>query len=84
MDYDFADSGKVDAKLDVNTETSGVTVIKFLCVGNSNVIVYTLQLRLSTMLQQQFRHFMVSIFRSDLQWGLSLLILLIYVRSVTE
>ena len=84
MDYEFADSGKVDAKLDVDTKTSGVTVIKFLHVGSSNVILYTLQLRFSTMLQQQFRHFNVPFSRSDLEWGLSLLILLIYVGSVTE
>ena len=29
MDHDFADSGKVGTKLDVNTKTSGVTVIDF-------------------------------------------------------
>ena len=29
MDYDFADSGKAGTKLDVNTKTSGVTVIDF-------------------------------------------------------
>ena len=65
-----------------NTYTNYSGIDGFL--RNRNVNTCILWLGYNNTFRQQFREFMVSLFRRDLEWGLAFFVFLVYFRTVTE